>query len=124
MAQHYNTLGGVDYNESIMSWRFRVKILRIHQYYSYVTGSDPHWIYVLADEHGDKMEMTINELTAETFEGLEKQEGKWVEIFRVKVDHAFGGFNATNSPYRLTSMEAHFDDPEVPKMVFYIRDNM
>ena len=54
---------------------------------------------------GDKMEMTISELAAaETFEGLEKQEGKWVEIFPVNVDRAFGGFNSANSPYRLTAM--------------------
>ncbi|KAL0713527.1 hypothetical protein Bca4012_020505 [Brassica carinata] len=128
MAQHYNTLSGVDYNESITSRRFRVKIFRIHQYYSYVTGSGPHWVYVLADEHGDKMEMTINELTAETFEGLEKQEGKWVEIFW-KI-HEISHISSRNRNYPIDIMgvvfntEAHFDDPEVPKMVFYIRDNI
>ncbi|KAH0873642.1 hypothetical protein HID58_071004, partial [Brassica napus] len=48
-----------------------------------------------------KMEMTVNELTAERFKGLEKQEGKWVEIFRVEVGRALLGFKATNSPYTL-----------------------
>ncbi|WZZ65930.1 hypothetical protein YC2023_077300 [Brassica napus] len=70
---HYNTFGEVVYNESLTCWRFREA----------------------------KMEMTVNELTAERFKGLEKQEGKWVEIFRVEVGRALLGFKATNSPYTL-----------------------
>ena len=51
-----------------------------------------------------KMEMIVNELTAERFRGLEKQEAKWVEIFRVEVGSALPGFKATNSPYTLTAV--------------------
>uniref|UniRef100_A0A0D3BFU9 Replication protein A 70 kDa DNA-binding subunit B/D first OB fold domain-containing protein n=1 Tax=Brassica oleracea var. oleracea TaxID=109376 RepID=A0A0D3BFU9_BRAOL len=126
----------------------------------------PHWVYVLADEDGTKMEMTIYDVYGDKYRGLEKQEGKWVEIFRVKVGHAYSGFKAAKSLFRLTAMsdtqvhiidplnnrlyfdfksiheiphissmdrnypivvfntEAIFDDPERPKMVFYIRDNI
>ncbi|KAF3511819.1 hypothetical protein F2Q69_00005203 [Brassica cretica] len=120
----------------------------------------PHWVYVLADEDGTKMEMTIYDVYGDKYRGLEKQEGKWVEIFRVKVGHAYSGFKAAKSLFRLTAMSdtqvhiidplnnrlyfdfksiheiphissmdinypiAIFDDPERPKMVFYIRDNI
>lgn len=47
---HYNKLGEVVYNESLTCWRFRVKILRIHTFYSYVTGGGPNKVYILADE--------------------------------------------------------------------------
>ncbi|CAN7073306.1 unnamed protein product [Brassica oleracea var. botrytis] len=130
---HYNRLSEVSYNEEITSWRFRVKIHRIYPFYSYVTGSRPHWIYILADEDGTKMEMTISEGYEDRFRGLEKQEGKLVEIFRVEVHRAYPGFQTTNSrenTYLIDTVgvvfktEAHFDDPSRPKMVFYIRDNM
>ena len=49
------------------------------------------------------MEMTVNELTVERFRGLEKQEAKWVKIFRVEVGNALPGFKETNSPYTLTA---------------------
>ncbi|CAH8354069.1 unnamed protein product [Eruca vesicaria subsp. sativa] len=102
MADHYNKLGGVFDDEMLPSWRFRVKILRVYKLYYEITGPIPYWVYVLADEHGGKIEMTIDPLTAEDFEGLEKQEGKWVEIFRVKFDRAFPGLRAGR--YRLTAM--------------------
>ncbi|WZZ44764.1 hypothetical protein YC2023_041023 [Brassica napus] len=35
---HSNMLADVVYNTSITSWHFRVKILRIHSFYSYVSG--------------------------------------------------------------------------------------
>ncbi|CAN6846141.1 unnamed protein product [Brassica oleracea] len=56
---HYNKLSEVSYNPKIMSWRFRGKIHRIYHFYSYVTSSGPFYKYVLADEEGTKMEMTI-----------------------------------------------------------------
>ncbi|CAF2075164.1 BnaC01g27260D [Brassica napus] len=116
---HYNRLSEVSYNEEITSWRFRVKIHRIYPFYSYVTGSRPHWIYILADEDGTKMEMTISEGYEDRFRGLEKQEGKLVEIFRVEVHRAY-----PDTVGVVFKTEAHFDDPSRPKMVFYIRDNM
>lgn len=107
-------LGEVEYNERITSWRFRVKILISHSLYSYVSGRGPYWVYILTDEDGAKMEMTINEVTAKRFESLQKEEGKWVEIFQVEVGHAFPGFKETNSPYRLTTKwytQIHIIDP-------------
>ncbi|CAN6822222.1 unnamed protein product [Brassica oleracea] len=159
MAQ-YNRFSEVVYEKKLRCWRFRVKILRIYPFYSYITGSGPHWIYVLADEDGTKMEMTIYDVYGDKYRGFEKQEGKWVEIFRVKVGHAYSGFKAAKSLFRLTATSdkqvhiidplnnrlyidfksiheiphissininypiAIFDDPERPKMVFYIRDNI
>ncbi|KAH0942765.1 hypothetical protein HID58_002402 [Brassica napus] len=101
---HYNWLSEVSYNEEITSWRFRVKIHRIYPFYSYVTGSRPHWIYILADEDGTKMEMTTSEGYEDRFRGLEKQEGKWVKIFRVEVHRAYPGFHTTNSWFTLNAM--------------------
>ncbi|KAF3595234.1 hypothetical protein DY000_02020353 [Brassica cretica] len=70
---HYNRLSEVSYNEEITYWCFRVKIHRIYPFYSYVTGSRPHWTYILADEDGTKMEMTIYGGYEDRFRGLEKQ---------------------------------------------------
>nr|VDD00631.1 unnamed protein product [Brassica oleracea] len=111
---HYNRLSEVSYNEEIKSWRFRVKIYRIYPFYSYVTGSRPHWTYTLADEDRTKMEMTICGGYEDRFRGLEKQEGKWVEIFRVDVHRAYPGFQATKSRFTLTSTrhtQVHIIDP-------------
>ncbi|CAN6990085.1 unnamed protein product [Brassica rapa subsp. trilocularis] len=69
------------------------------------------------------MEMTISEGYEDRFRGPEKQEEKWVEIFRVEVHRAYPGFQTTNSRV-VFNTEAHFDEPSRPKMVFYIRDNM
>ncbi|CAH8386912.1 unnamed protein product [Eruca vesicaria subsp. sativa] len=98
---HYNRLSEVSYNEKLTAWRFRVKIHRIYPFDSYVTGSGPHWVYILADENRTKMKMTIHEGYEDRFRGLEKQEGNWVEIFRVEVHHAYPGFQATNSRFTL-----------------------
>ncbi|CAN7002540.1 unnamed protein product [Brassica oleracea var. botrytis] len=57
--RHYDKLSEVSYNPKITAWRFRVKIHRIYPFYSYVTSSGPFYTYVLADEEGTKMEMTI-----------------------------------------------------------------
>nr|VDD45808.1 unnamed protein product [Brassica oleracea] len=100
---HYNRLSEVSYNEEITSWRFRVKIHRIYPFISYITGSGPHWTYILADEDGTKMEMTICGGYEDRFRGLEKQEGKWVEIFRVDVHRAYPGFQATKSWFTLNA---------------------
>nr|VDD23761.1 unnamed protein product [Brassica oleracea] len=115
---HYNKLSEVSYNPKIMSWRFRVKIHRIYPFYSYVTSSGPFYKYVLADEDGTKMEMTIYG-NSDRFRDLEKQEGKWVEIFRVEVNRSYSDTMGV-----VFNTEAHFDDPASPKMVFYIRDNI
>ncbi|CAN6989132.1 unnamed protein product, partial [Brassica rapa subsp. trilocularis] len=58
------------------------------------------YTYVLADEDGYKMEMTVYG-DYENFKGLEEEEEKWVEIFRVKVDRSGPGFQAVNSPFKL-----------------------
>ncbi|CAN7054487.1 unnamed protein product [Brassica oleracea var. botrytis] len=99
---HYNKLSEVSYSPKITSWRFRVKIHRIYPFYSYVTSSGPFYKYVLADEEGTKMEMTIYG-NSDRFRGLEKQEEKWVEIFRVEVNLSYPGFQATNSRFNLSA---------------------
>ncbi|CAH8329989.1 unnamed protein product [Eruca vesicaria subsp. sativa] len=114
---------------------------------------------------GTKMEMTIYDIYRDRFRGLEKQEGKRVEIFIVEVGRARSGFKVAKSKFILTATgdtqihiidplndqiyfefkgiheiphmsykernfpivfktDAHFDDPEGPKMVLYIKDNM
>ncbi|KAH0922752.1 hypothetical protein HID58_022770, partial [Brassica napus] len=91
---HYNILADVVYNRSITAWRLRVNILMIQLLYSYVSGLRPNWSYILADE--------VN------------QEGQWVEIFRIEVDHAYPGFNATNSRFKLSATpytKVHTIDP-------------
>ncbi|CAH8347866.1 unnamed protein product [Eruca vesicaria subsp. sativa] len=108
---HYNRLSEVSYNEKITYWRFRIKIYRIYPFYSSVTGSGPHWIYILAVEDGTKMEMTIHE---DRSRGPEKQEGNWVEIFWVEVHHTYLGFQATNYRFTLTATrhtQVHIFDP-------------
>ncbi|KAH0862343.1 hypothetical protein HID58_079554, partial [Brassica napus] len=138
-------------NPKITSWRFRVKIHRIYPFYSYVTSSGPFYKYVLADEEGTKMEMTIYG-NSDRFRGLEKQEEKWVEIFRVEVNlsypvhiidplnnrlfmdfkniHAIPHMDHMDRNFPIDTMgvvfntEAHFDDSASPTMVFYIRDNI
>ncbi|KAF3497248.1 hypothetical protein DY000_02055520 [Brassica cretica] len=86
---HYNRLSEVVYDKKLTCWRFRVKIRRIYPFYSYITGNGPHWVYVLADEDGTKMEMTIYDVYGDRYRSLEKQERKYVEIFRVEVGHAY-----------------------------------
>ncbi|CAN6904863.1 unnamed protein product [Brassica oleracea] len=111
---HYNRLSEVSYNEEITYWCFRVKIHRIYPFYSYVTGSRPHWTYILADEDGTKMEMTIYGGYEDRFRGLEKQEGKWVEIFQVDIRRAYPGFQAINSRFTLHATrhtQVHIIDP-------------
>ncbi|CAN6974950.1 unnamed protein product [Brassica rapa subsp. trilocularis] len=64
--------------------------------------------------HGTKMEMTIYEGYEYMFRGLEKQEGKWVEIFRVKVHCAYPSLQATNSRFTLNATrrtQVHIIDP-------------
>ncbi|KAH0864504.1 hypothetical protein HID58_081715 [Brassica napus] len=55
---HYNRLSEVVYDKKLTCWRFRV----IYPFYSSITGNGPHWVYVLADEDGTKMEMTIYDI--------------------------------------------------------------
>ena len=52
---------------------------------------------------GTKMEMTICGGYEDRFRGLEKQEGKWVKIFRVDVHRAYPGFQATKSRFTLNA---------------------
>ncbi|WZZ65629.1 hypothetical protein YC2023_076999 [Brassica napus] len=111
---HYSRLYEVSYNEEITSWHFRVKIHRIYPFYSYVTDSRRHWTYILADEDGTKMEMTICGGYEDMFRGLEKQEGKWVEIFLVDVHRTYPGFQATKSRFTLNATrhtQVHIIDP-------------
>ncbi|KAG2304200.1 hypothetical protein Bca52824_032851 [Brassica carinata] len=109
----YNKLSEVSYNPKVRAWRFRVKIHRVYPFYSYVTDSGPFYTYVLADEDGSKMEMTVYG-NYDRFRGLEKQEGNWLEIFRVEVERSYPGFQGTNSRFRLTATrdtEVHIIEP-------------
>ncbi|CAF2074659.1 unnamed protein product [Brassica oleracea] len=70
---------------------------------------------------GTKMEMTVYDVYGDTFRGLEKQEGKSVEIFQVEVGHANSGFNAAKSPFRLTATsytQVHIIDPLNNRLYF------
>ncbi|CAN7016319.1 unnamed protein product [Brassica rapa subsp. trilocularis] len=110
---HYNKLSEVSYNPKIKFWRFRVKIYKIYTFYSYVTSSGPFYKYVLADEEGTKMEMTIYG-NSDRFRGLEKQEGKWEQIFRVEVNRSYPGFQTTNYRFNLSATrntQVHIIDP-------------
>ncbi|KAG2305319.1 hypothetical protein Bca52824_033970 [Brassica carinata] len=98
----YNKLSDVTYNPKVRSWRFRVKLHRIYPFYSYVTNSGPYYNYILADEDGYKMEMTTYG-DYENFRGLEREEGRWVEIFVVEVERAIPCFQPTSSPFRLNA---------------------
>ncbi|KAG5393593.1 hypothetical protein IGI04_023556 [Brassica rapa subsp. trilocularis] len=91
---HYNMLANVMYNTSITSWHFRVKILRIHSFRSYVSGCGSNWSYILVDEavSGTKMEMTVYS----------------------EIDHVYQGFNTTNSRFKLSATpdnKLHIIDP-------------
>ncbi|KAG2331343.1 hypothetical protein Bca52824_002523 [Brassica carinata] len=58
--------------------------------------------------------MTIYEGYEDRFRGLEKQEGNWVEIFRVEVHCAYPGFQETSSRFTLTATrhtKVHIIDP-------------
>ncbi|KAG2308165.1 hypothetical protein Bca52824_027913 [Brassica carinata] len=98
----YDKLSEVTYNPKVRSWRFRVKLHRIYPFYSYVTNSGPYYNYILADEDGYKMEMTTYG-DYENFRGLEREEGRWVEIFVVEVERATPCFQPTSSPFRLNA---------------------
>ncbi|KAF3537435.1 hypothetical protein F2Q69_00021727 [Brassica cretica] len=122
---HCNRLSEVSYNEEIASWRFRVKIHRIYPFYSYVTGSGPHWTYILADEDGTKMEMTIYGRYEDRFRGLEKQEENgWKSFGYLDVSNRSENTCLIDTMGVVFNTESHFDDPASPKMVFYIRDNI
>ncbi|CAH8362455.1 unnamed protein product [Eruca vesicaria subsp. sativa] len=99
----YNKLSEISYNPKVRVWRFRVKLHRIYLFCSYVTNRGPFYTYVLADEDGSKMEMTVYG-DYERFRGLENQKRKWVEIFVVEVERCYLGFQATNAWFKLTAM--------------------
>ncbi|WZZ20148.1 hypothetical protein YC2023_121535 [Brassica napus] len=90
----------ITYNPAVRAWRFRVKLHRIYPFYSCVTNSGPYYNYILADEDGYKMEMNTYG-NYKYFRGLEKEEGRWVEIFVVDVERAYPCFKTTRSPFRL-----------------------
>ncbi|CAN7135257.1 unnamed protein product [Brassica rapa subsp. narinosa] len=107
---HYNKLFEVFYYPKITSWRFRVKIHKIYPFYSYVTSSGPFYKYVLADEEVRVKSSSLEFLIT----CLEKQEGKWMEIFRVEVNRSYPGFQATNSRFNLSATrntQVHIIDP-------------
>ena len=59
------------------------------------------------------MEMTIYG-NSDRFWGLEKQEGKWMEIFRAEVNRSYPGSQATNSRFNLSATrntQVHIIDP-------------
>ncbi|KAL0795260.1 hypothetical protein Bca101_066637 [Brassica carinata] len=96
----YDKLSEVTYNPKVRSWRFRVKLHRIYPFYSYVTNSGPYYNYILADEDGYKMEMTTY---GDYDRGLEREEGRWMEIFVVEVERVTPYFQPTSSPFRLNA---------------------
>ncbi|CAH8352425.1 unnamed protein product [Eruca vesicaria subsp. sativa] len=51
---------------------------------------------------GYKMEMTTGR-DYPNFRGLEKEEGRWVEIFVVEVEWTYPGFQPTSSLFRLNA---------------------
>ncbi|CAH8354609.1 unnamed protein product [Eruca vesicaria subsp. sativa] len=51
---------------------------------------------------GYKMEMTTDG-DYPNFRGLEKEKGRWVEIFVVEVERTYPGFQPTSSPFRLNA---------------------
>ncbi|KAG2251618.1 hypothetical protein Bca52824_081754 [Brassica carinata] len=60
------------------------------------------------------MEITICGGYEDRFRGLEKQEGKWVEIFLVDVHRTYPGFQATKSRFTLNATchtQVHIIDP-------------
>ncbi|KAG2282438.1 hypothetical protein Bca52824_053658 [Brassica carinata] len=123
---HYNKLSEVSYNPKITSWRFRVKIHRINPFYSYVTSSGPFYKYVLADEEGTKMEMTIygNSDSNTQVHIIDPLNNRLFMDF--KNIHAIPHMDHRdrNYPIVVFNTEAHFDDPASPRMVLYIRDNI
>ncbi|CAF2083901.1 unnamed protein product [Brassica napus] len=96
----YDKLSEVIYNPAVRVWRFRVKLHMIYPFYSCVTNSGPYYNYIFADEDGYKMEMNTYE-NYKNFRGLEKEKGRWVEIFVVDVERTYPCFKTTRSPFRL-----------------------
>ncbi|CAH8375235.1 unnamed protein product [Eruca vesicaria subsp. sativa] len=67
------------------------------------------------------MEMTIYDIYGDRFRGVEKQKGKWVEIFIVEVDRAHSGFKAEKSKFTLTATgdtQIHIIDPLNDQLYF------
>ncbi|CAH8357535.1 unnamed protein product [Eruca vesicaria subsp. sativa] len=96
----YNKLSEVTFNSKIRSWRFRVQLHRIYPYA--ITKHGTYYKYILADEDGYKMEMTTDG-DYPNFRGLEKEEGRWVEIFVVEFERTYPCFQPTSSPFRLNA---------------------
>ncbi|CAH8356477.1 unnamed protein product [Eruca vesicaria subsp. sativa] len=96
----YNKLSQVTFNPMIRAWRFRVQLHKIYPYA--ITNLGTYYKYILADEDGYKMEMTTGG-DYPNFRGLEKEEGRWVEIFVVEVERTYPGFQPTRSPFRLNA---------------------
>ncbi|CAH8319046.1 unnamed protein product [Eruca vesicaria subsp. sativa] len=96
----YNKLSQVTFNPMIRAWRFRVQLHKIYPYA--ITNHGTYYKYILADEDGYKMEMTTGG-DYPNFRGLEKEEGRWVEIFVVEVERTYPGFQPTSSPFRLNA---------------------
>ncbi|CAH8320323.1 unnamed protein product [Eruca vesicaria subsp. sativa] len=101
MAEYYK-LSEVTYNPKIRSWRFRMQLHRIYPYE--ITNHGPYCNYILTyeDVRIYKMEMTTDG-DYPNFRGLEKEEGRWVEIFVVEVEQTYPCFQPTSSPFRLNA---------------------
>ncbi|CAN6983996.1 unnamed protein product [Brassica oleracea var. botrytis] len=127
MAHHYNTLGEVVYNKSLTFWRFSVKngwkqkgkLVKIYR------------VEVRRTLAGFKATKSPYTLTAVWYtqvriiDPLNNQNYmKFKNIYEIPC------ISSMNKNYPIDIMgvvfntEAHFDDPEIPKMVFYIRDNI
>ncbi|CAN7110738.1 unnamed protein product [Brassica rapa subsp. narinosa] len=93
----------------LMAWRFRVKLHMIYSFHSYVTNSGPYYTYVLADENGYKMEMTVY--------------GDYENFKRPRGGRGKMCGNLSDTMGVVFNTEARFD-LATPMMVFYIRDNI
>ena len=131
-------LDDVVYNKRITALRFRVKILRIHSFYSYVSGIESNWSYILVDEAVSvkssslKFLITCNNQTKNfAYAGNQDENDhlyrKCIQIQRpreprrkvggnlyVEIDHAYPGLKVTNFQFRLSATpytKVHIIDP-------------
>ncbi|CAH8350111.1 unnamed protein product [Eruca vesicaria subsp. sativa] len=133
--EHYNNLGEVVYSEKVKHWRFRVKIIRIYPFYSYVTCKGPHHVYVLEDEHANvgrahsgfkvtKSKFTLTATGDTQIHIIDPLNNQLYFEFKGIHEIPHMSYKEINFPIVVFKTKAHFDDPEGPKMVFYIRDNI
>ncbi|CAN7100494.1 unnamed protein product, partial [Brassica rapa subsp. narinosa] len=119
---HYNMLANVVYNTSITSWHFRVKILRIHSFRSYVSEIDHVYQGFNTTNSRFKLSATPDN-KLHIIDPLKNH-----HYMEFKCIHDIPHIKNINYPLDIMGVvfntEVHFDDSAGPKMVFYIRDNI